>query len=229
MTRSFVARALVRLPLPAGWIDGLLPIVCLGCERSIRGPEAPSLGLCAPCRSRLRPAPPGIEVPRSIDQLLACYRYEPPLDTVVRALKFRRLDYLGRHLGVELAEQFGSQLAELDAIVSVPLAWRRRLTRGFDQAEGIARALAREIETPYLNALRRQRATRPQTFRGQRERKENLRGAFALRRRIDVRGLRLALVDDVTTTGATLSAAASALRAGGAREILGVVAAWTPE
>lgn len=226
--RGIVARTLLRLPLPTSWVESIFPVACLACGQGIEGREPRALGLCLPCRGRLRAAPPLEETPEALDALRARFRYEPPLDSVVRALKFRRLDYLGRHLGVEMAASFGVELAAVDAVVAVPLHWRRRFTRGFDQAEAIARALANAANLPYVAALRRRRSTRPQTFRGKAARRVNLEGAFTTRSRVGLDGLSLALIDDVTTTGSTLSAAASALRAAGAREVIGLVAAWTP-
>jgi ComF family protein len=175
------------------------------------------------------------ELPPEFDRLLALWAYQEPLDAVVRGLKFRRLDYLGRHLAEEIAEGLREDLAGFDAVVPVPLHWRRQLARGYNQAERIARPLAARLGLPCLGALARRRPTPRQTSLGRDERLGNLRSrsgrwTFEVRggrweRRI--RGLRLLLVDDVATTGATLDAAAAALRRAGAASVTAVVAGRT--
>jgi ComF family protein len=203
----------------------LFPVACLGCGRQLAGDE--SLHLCIACRARLRRAPQVPAGPAAL-RILSLWRYEPPLDAVILALKFRRLDYLGRHLAHELAAALGAELATADLVVPVPLHWTRRVTRGFDQAERIAVPLAARLELPVARALVRRRATRAQARLGRTTRLANLVGAFRVGRARAVAGRRVLLVDDVATTGATLEAAASALLAAGAAEVFALTAARTP-
>ena len=235
-----VARSLLHL---------LLPVSCLGCGDPLFS-SAP-LGLCTPCRGKLAPLgrlacavcagpldafepPPGYrcgicrERPPAFDRLLALWTYRPPLDAVIQGLKFRRLDYLGRHLALALADGLGEALERFDGIVPVPLHWRRRLARGYNQAERIAHPLAARLGLPLVLALHRTRRTPPQTSLGKAARLANLRQAFRVPRPGRVRGLRLLLVDDVATTGATLDMAATALRRAGAAGVTAVVAARPP-
>jgi ComF family protein len=212
----------------------VLPAPCLGCHAPIAGPvERTSLGLCSVCRGRLRPVSL-LESPTGIDRLLALWAYGPPLDAVIHRLKFGRLDYLGRQLGEVLAETVCREIVEagsaFDAVVPVPLHWWRQLSRGFNQAEEIARPLAAQLGLRCLPALGRRRATSAQSSLARTERLRNLRGAFRVRRRFAsrMRGARILLLDDVTTTGATLAAAAAALREAGAAEVLAAVVAQTP-
>lgn len=240
-------------PGPAGvarrLLHVLLPAPCLGCGEPLLASSL--LGLCTRCRGKLAPSgrtacavcagpldafdpPPGYrcgacrERPPAFDRLLALWTYRPPLDAVVQGLKFRRLDYLGRHLALALAEGLGEALDGFDGVVPVPLHWRRRLVRGYNQAERIARPLAGRLGRPLVPALRRPRPTPPQTSLGKSGRLANLRWAFRVPRPEKVRDLRLLLVDDVATTGATLDAAAEALRQAGAAGVTAVVAARTP-
>lgn len=234
------------------WLDlllhALLPAPCLGCGEAL--PAVAALGLCLACRGKLSPVarhgcatcgaplqafepPPGFRCgacqkrPPAFDRLLALWAYREPLDAVIQGLKFRRLDYLGRHLAVALSDGLGEALAGFDAVVPVPLHWRRRLTRGYNQAEQIARPLARRLRVPLVSALRRSRPTPAQTSLGKASRLSNLRGAFRAPNARKVQGLRVLLVDDVATTGATLDAAAAALKQAGASGVTALVAART--
>lgn len=234
----------------------LLPAPCLACGTplpSARAAAAPTLGLCLPCRAQLRPLPASacaicclplsgggaVALPPgwpcqacrderpSFERLLALWSYEEPLTAVVRALKFRRLDYLGRHLGEALAARFAAQLGAIDLVVPVPLHWRRRLRRGYNQAERMATPLARELGLPVVPLLRRTRSTPPQSLLGRAARVANLRRAFQVSDPARLRGRHLLLVDDVATTGATLEAAAAVLRAAGAAAVTAVTAGRT--
>jgi ComF family protein len=242
-------------PPPAkGLLDrlmhALLPAPCLGCGEALPA-AGTSLGLCAGCRAVLAPLPRQAcavcarplaayalpadyrcgacrERPPAFDRLLALWSYRPPLDAVVQGLKFARLDYLGSHLAAALATAFAGQLGGFDRVVPVPLHWRRRFARGYNQAESIARPLAGRLGLPCSLALSRRRATPPQSLLGKADRLANLRKAFVVRRPERVRGLRLLLVDDVATTGATLDASAAALKAAGAAAVTALVAGRTP-
>jgi ComF family protein len=200
--------ALSRVPLQA----------CATCARSLAGYALPANYRCGACRQN----------PPSYDRLIALWSYQPPLDAVVQAFKFQRLDYLGRHLATALASEVGSRIGEIDRVVPLPLHWRRRLARGYNQAERIARPLAGLLGLPFAAALVRRRATPPQSLLGREERLANLRQAFNVSRPAQVRGLRILLVDDVTTTGATLDAAARTLKKAGAAAVVALVAGRTP-
>lgn len=232
-------------------LDFVFPPICLGCQREER-PGPLTLGLCLPCRGRLkllhgprcsgcgRPlaaaAPPAGYLcghcrrrPPAFDRLWAIWSYEPPLVQVVHALKFGRLDFLGAHLAEEIWQRLGGELRDADAVVPVPLHWRRQMRRGYNQAERIARPLARRLGRPLVGALWRTRPTPPQARLERARRQANLRGAFRRRRAAAaLRGRRVLLVDDVATTGATLDHAAAALRRGGAAVVTTLAAARTP-
>lgn len=111
-----------------------------------------------------------------------------------------------------------------DALVPVPLHPYKLREREFNQAERIARAVAREVKVPVrTDLLARVIATRTQTRLDRKERAENVRKAFTVRKGLNINGKRLLVVDDVLTTGATTSACAKALLDGGAGE----VCVWT--
>ena len=150
------------------------------------------------------------------------------MDAVLQGLKYRRLDYLGPLLAAELSRRFPIELAAVEVVVPVPLHWRRRLQRGYNQAESIARPLAERLGVPMTNALVRSRATLPQTRLPRVQRARNLAHVFRLKKRAALEGRKVLLVDDVFTTGATLRGAAEALGSGGARVVYAMTAARTP-
>lgn len=167
---------------------------------------------------------------RRYDRLIVPWTFEAPLSAVLHALKFRQLDALGGELARELLAWI-PPLPALDLVVPVPLHWRRRLRRGYNQAESIARPLARAAGLPFARGLARSRATPPQTTLDRRRRTANLRGAFRHARPLGAGGRpprRVLLVDDVVTTGSTLDAAAAALRAAGVSRVVALAVARTP-
>jgi ComF family protein len=155
--------------------------------------------------------------------------YEGALRAIVHGLKYQARRGLARRLGELMRERGADVLAGADLAVPVPLHWRRRLGRGFNQAEDLARALG----LPVCLALARRRATRPQFGLRHGARARNVRGAFRPRgigwRRQPatgrLRGACVVLVDDLATTGATLRECAAVLRDLGAREVRALTAA----
>jgi competence protein ComFC len=117
------------------------------------------------------------------------------------------------------------QAREFNLIVSVPLHPARERERGFNQATLLAELLSAHTSIPSRPVLERIRYTTTQTAFDRAERMENLRGAFRVRKNADVRQLRILLVDDVLTTGSTLSECARVLRRGGARSVHAATAA----
>lgn len=182
--------------------------------------------LCAECRQEERP----FDLARSYGL------YVGPLRAVILQLKFGRRERLGKPLG-ELLAPVGESLGAREAVlVPVPLHASRKRERGFNQAELLAGGLARKLGKEgrrvrvEANILVRTRATAPQTGLSPAARQENVRGVFRVARPERVRGRAVCLVDDVMTTGATLSAGAMALkRAGAARVLALTLARATPQ
>lgn len=106
-----------------------------------------------------------------------------------------------------------------DAVVAVPLHWRKRWARGFNQSELLARYIAKRRRIPLLNALRRKRATAVQASLAVAGRRRNVAGAFIVRPGSEITGKKLLLIDDVMTTGATANACAAALKRAGAKSV----------
>lgn len=211
MMRQWVDRHLDRL-------GGLvLPPRCVLCGS--RG-QPPCLDLCLGCQASLRAAAEPTRVDRGVlRRCFAPYAYAAPLDHLVQALKYRGQLATGRVLGTLLADRIaGVGLhREVDLIVPVPLHAARHAERGFNQSCEIARQLGRRLRVPVDERLAsRRRPTPPQVGLPLAERQRNLAGAFCARA---VPGLRVAIVDDVTTTGATLRELAGALLGAGAAAV----------
>ena len=201
---------------PACWraVRRITPPVCHRCGDPLAAgePDAPPPERCRRCR---RPQ-------ALILQRRAAGPYEGALRRLVHALKYEQRHSLAPPLGRLMRESGSDVLAVADCAVAVPLHPRRRRARGFNQAA----ALAEQLGLPVVDALRRTRATAPQTELPAGQRRRNVRGAFAPARRFGFRrggagveGASVLLVDDVTTTGATLEACARVLRRAGAREV----------
>jgi ComF family protein len=161
-------------------------------------------------------------VRRGIDRARAIGEYDGALGAIVHAMKYEGRRSLARPLASLMRERGAHMLDGAHWLVPVPLhPWRRR-RRGFDQAAD----LARHLGLPIQHALRRTRHTPSQTSLPAARRHANVRGAFCPTRRAGaLRGAVVVLVDDVSTTGATLNACAEALKMAGVREVRALTAA----
>ncbi len=200
------------------------PPVCVTCGRQFEG-EMPAAPRCSQCR----------KTPPPFDRLMAAWLYRPPLNSVIAGLKFHRLGYLGPRLGRLLGNHVAAcsqpnadsrESESFDRVVEVPLHWRRRWGRGYDQARLIAQGVAGVLNVTHSPILKRQRHTPTQSSRNRRERQANLKRAFRSAAKLD--GESILLIDDVVTTGATLTAAGAVLRRAGARRVVAATVARTP-
>jgi competence protein ComFC len=159
---------------------------------------------------------------------VAVYRSRGIVRRVVHQFKYGRETHLRYPVGQWLCDALEDERLrgrQFDVIVPVPLHPARQRERGFNQAALLAALLGERISVSVKPALERIRYTTTQTAFDRSERMENLRGAFRLRRRVNVQGLRMLLVDDVLTTGATLSECARVLKKAGAASIYAATAA----
>jgi ComF family protein len=147
--------------------------------------------------------------------------YDGSLRAILHALKYDGRRSLAVSVADRMRRECADALIAADVLVPVPLHRRRQRARGFNQAE----ELARHIGLPVCVALKRIRPTASQTGLPAAQRHKNVRDAFRLRWRASVGGLRVVLVDDVCTTGATLEACARVLREAGAGDVRAITAA----
>ena len=180
--------------------------------------SAPTCGAC------LRRAPP-------LDQVLAACVYAMPLDRLLPRLKFHRDLAAGRLLAQLMAEAFAPAVQawpRTASLLPIPLHRARLRQRGYDQALELARPLSHALGLPLLaDGLRRVRVTLPQSRLDSAQRRRNLKDAFAARAGPALPA-HVVLVDDVMTTGATLHAAAAALRRAGVARVDAWVCARVP-
>jgi ComF family protein len=222
------------------------PATCAVCSADVGGHEY----LCENCRSRApRINPPfcaKCSEPFSgaitqtftcancahrtlhFDSAVAAYRSRGMVRKLVHEFKYGRHRHLRHPLAAWLAEAMNDpRLAgrRFDLIVAVPLHPARQRERGFNQAELLAELLGTRTAIPLRPTLERIRYTKTQTAYDRAERMENLHDAFRLRKNADVRGLRVLLIDDVLTTGSTLSECARVLKEAGAISVHAATAA----
>lgn len=197
---------------------------CLGCGEAGQGGH----DLCPGCRASLpwcRPACGGGAPP--LRMVVAPFLYAAPLDRWLPRFKFHR-DFAAGRLLSQLMLETCVAAPRPAALVPVPLHRARLRQRGYDQALELAKPLARALGLPLrIDLLLRRRATAPQSELHAGERRRNLRDAFAAGGGVEMPA-HVALVDDVMTTGATLQAAAEALRRAGVARIDAWVCARVP-
>jgi ComF family protein len=165
-------------------------------------------GRCAICRSGLR----GFDT-------AYCYGfYEGVLRKLIHQFKYSGIRPLAHPLGEMLSSALPRE-ERFDAVVPVPLHWRRQWGRAFNQSELLAEELSRRTGLPMMRALRRVRSTATQAGLTNAARRRNVTGAFACMRAATVKGKSILLIDDVMTTGSTAAACAVVLKRAGVKKV----------
>jgi ComF family protein len=169
-------------------------------------------GRCALCRRGVR----------GFDAAYSFGFYENELRELIHLFKYRRIETLSAPLGKLLVRALPREQS-FDVIVPMPLHWRKRWQRGFNQAELLANEIGRRTHFPVMQPLRRVRSTKSQAGLTSAKRRENVSGAFRTSRRAakqrTLEGRSVLLIDDVMTTGATAAACARVLKRAGARQV----------
>ncbi len=162
-------------------------------------------GVCALCREGLR----------GFNDAYCFGTYGGTLRGLIHLFKYRGVKPLAGHLA-RLLRDAAPLDRRFDAVVPIPLHWRKHWERGFNQSELLAKEIGRHRGVPAINALRRRRATSTQAGLSHSARRRNGAGAFAVTTTQAIAGKRILRVDDVMTTGAPASACGAALKAAGA-------------
>lgn len=198
------------------WImDFLAPRSCVFCGEPGEGSER---SICAGCFADL----PWIETPVSptpgiFVASIAMLHYSFPIDVAIKALKFRRKLFYAPAFAEILCAAKPLLPPDIDAVLPVPLHWRRKAMRGFNQATEFARPTAKSLGVPLVRNVRRQRATPFQSGLDAAERARNLQSAFVITRPGPC--THVLIIDDVVTTGATARALAKLLLSSGVTKV----------
>lgn len=219
-------------------VDLVVPQLCFACGQACTGAS-----LCAACRAELPtrtercpvcaiPTPQGqtcgacLQDPPAFDASHAAFDYVFPIDRMVQALKYGHQLSVVPFLAAALIDNAPDERP--DILLPMPLHVHRLAARGFNQAVELARPLARHWQMGMALALvGRVHDVAPQAALTSAERRRNMRGVFSVGERLDEASV--VVVDDVMTTGTSLRALAEALKAHGARRVVNLVVARTPE
>lgn len=196
----------------------LFPSKCILCGKVLGEDE---LDLCRTCRVDAPEYPQGKLKLQFIDSFAAVWYY----DNDVRKSLIRYKFYRARHYALGYGRLLAMKVAEknpdgFDLITWVPISFLRKLKRGYDQDEVLARAVASELGMEHVGLLKKIRHTKPQSrIKGAEKRRANVLGAYRCLDEEAVKGKRILLIDDILTTGATASECARILLTAGAEEV----------
>jgi ComF family protein len=221
--------------------DSIFPPRCAGCSRS-------GTVLCSSCIAQFRTVDPSHcqrcgrallegellctechDRPVGLNRLISFSSFEEPMRSCIHALKYDGNLRLAEPLGALLGQTFGRYGLQADAIIPVPLHKDRQQQRGYNHAQLLAEVCSALVRVPFHeHMLVRHRATLPQVGLSARDRYLNIAGAFLCTPAYAtgaLTGRSIVIIDDVSTTGATLKECAAPLFAAGAKEVRGLVLA----
>lgn len=201
-------------------LDLLYPPRCAFCHAFL---ETSGEGVCAQCKTGLPFAQNGGR--QRFSFVRACVSpltYEGDVRESLLRYKFGGATGYAKVYGRLVADTVRTELAgEYDLVTWVPLSRKRLRARGYDQARLLARSTAKELGLPLTPTLVKQRNTQPQSGTGDAaKRRANIAGAYRMKNGADVTGKRILLMDDIVTTGATLSECARVLGKAGAEQVV---------
>jgi ComF family protein len=200
-------------------IDAIFPKSCVFCGKAVSGADEGD-GICAECREEL-PWYGASETLGSGLTVTAPLKYENAARAALLRFKFNgRTQYAGTFAKLMSVCVGNYYSGDFDIIAYVPLSFFRRLRRGYNQTKLLAAALSKELGKVPVTAPLKKRSRKANSSLGKSERAENVKNAFAVKRGADIRGKRILLVDDVLTTGATLTECASVLLRNGAERVM---------
>ena len=201
-------------------LDLIYPPRCAFCRRLLSGREK---GVCRFCRPKLPYVPSDGQVQhfRNVDKCLSPLYYHGSVKDSLHRYKFGGATAYADIYSEFIVKCIDENQISCDSITWVPLSRRRLRRRGYDQAELLAKLIAKHLGQSPVRLLKKQRDTPPQSKTGSVEkRRANIAGAYACLRPELVQGKQVLLVDDIVTTGATLSEAARVLKKAGAKEVI---------
>lgn len=215
------------------FFDFFLPRFCISCKLKLTHVES---FLCENCFYQIeRPDPSRIEqefkrkfeTENLITEFAPAFIFEKekPLQHLIHSIKYEENFKAGIYLGIKIGQVLQEKILKwnADLIIPIPLHRLKKAERGYNQSYYIAKGLSSVLNIPVnSHVVKRQKYTNTQTELNLDERKENISGAFAIKRERSVLGKKIILVDDVITTGATISECAALLKSNGALELFAV-------
>ena len=206
-------REVSRIPVCSRCLKDPAPLnaeyFCVACRMPFLNPfPLDEAGRCALCRLGAT----------GFDAAYSFGSYEGALRKLIHLFKYGGVQPLARPFGEFLARALPRE-ERFDMIVPMPLHWRRRFERRFNQSVLLAREISRRWNVPVRGVVRRRRATAPQEGLTNAQRRANVAGAFRMKRATRLDGLHVLLVDDVLTTGASAAACARVLKRAGAARV----------
>ena len=200
-------------------LDLLYPTKCILCRRRL-SPGIPSI--CPACQKTMPTAKDIITKGDYFSTCISALRYEGSVKEAVRRYKFGDAQIYHIAFGELIAERIYEELyGKFDVLSWVPLAPDRYRERGYDQVKLISEDVSERLCVPLVPLLTKRRGVKAQSLTsGKEARRANIAGAYRLRRGADVEGKRVLIIDDVVTTGSTLSECAKTLLLAGAEEVM---------
>jgi ComF family protein len=205
-------------------------LLCLGCQLDL--PHLSHKNLCQQCGLQIESLSNFcghcLHQPPAFESSIIPFAYDYPLNGLIHQFKYRRHLTCGKLLGQMLAEHLKHCAQDDDAwrapdlLIPAPMHWLKRWQRGFNQAEFLAQHVARELHIPLASGIvKRTHKTPAQKELTRAERQQNLRKAFAIseKNRAHIKGKRIAIIDDVVTTTATVRELSQLLIKAGAKEV----------
>ena len=198
-------------------IETLFPSKCVLCRKLLSKEET---DLCGTCRVEAPGYPVCKTTPQFLDSFAAVWYYEGSVRESLLRFKFGGARSYGSAYGRLVAMKVQEKAEDCDILTWIPVSPLRKLRRGYDQVELIARAVGRELGMEPIPTLKKIRHNRPQSgISDGAKRRANVLGAYRVVDPERIAGRRILLLDDILTTGATMSEAARTLKTAGAKEI----------
>lgn len=201
----------------------VLPNRCPFCDKVVGMAEY----WCESCYGKLEFMKEPPEAPENVDRLLSCCYYDGRARLAILRMKKGGYAYSYEAFGVLMAELVGKLMEDIGFVTAVPTSSKRKRELGYAQAEKLAKDIARRGRKPFRRVLRVSKDKKEQKKLNKEERLENARNAYKIADKKYISGEIILLVDDVCTTGATLSAIAGLLKAAGAKAVYAVTFAKT--
>ena len=198
--------------------DLLFPPKCPFCGKLIK----PHTLLCQECQREL-PWLTGPACKKPVELTKGCvvvFRYQDKVRDAIHGYKFRGCSGRAGCFGTLIAQQIGDQALEFDLITWPPLSKKRLRQRGYDQAELLARRVGEVLDAPVVSALTKSHRPAQSGLEDPSRRRANLLGAYTVPDLAKIAGKRILLIDDVVTTGSTLSECAKMLELAGAESVV---------